>query len=209
VSKDGIIGIDGKLPWKLPQDRRAFKDLTRGKVLVIGRKTLEELSGSTAHIRHAAHTIVISGTMDEGNDNAYGAHVVRSLPDALALARELVQSHAAEKGALDVQNDQIISSDSETALTIGCWVAGGERVYEQALVHPSADRLHLTVVDMEVLGSGVDGTRVDPKSVARFPVKYRWDNRFRLISQQNRVDETSGISYCEYVYRRIRGQTGV
>ena len=42
MSRNRIIGVNGGLPWSLPEDRKNFKALTTGKVLVVGRKTYEE-----------------------------------------------------------------------------------------------------------------------------------------------------------------------
>ena len=43
VSDNGVIGQRGKIPWKLPKDLRRFKDLTKGKVVIMGRKTYDSL----------------------------------------------------------------------------------------------------------------------------------------------------------------------
>ena len=43
VSRNGIIGRDGGLPWRLPSDLKRFKALTMGKPVVMGRKTWEGL----------------------------------------------------------------------------------------------------------------------------------------------------------------------
>ena len=43
VSKNGVIGIDNKLPWTLPEDLKRFKKLTTGKVVLMGRKTFESI----------------------------------------------------------------------------------------------------------------------------------------------------------------------
>ncbi|MBP9762139.1 dihydrofolate reductase [Patescibacteria group bacterium] len=43
VSKNGCIGKDGRLPWHLPEDLARFKQLTLGKIVVMGRKTWESL----------------------------------------------------------------------------------------------------------------------------------------------------------------------
>jgi dihydrofolate reductase len=39
----GEIGRENKLLWKLPEDMQRFKDLTVGKVVVMGRKTYESI----------------------------------------------------------------------------------------------------------------------------------------------------------------------
>jgi dihydrofolate reductase len=40
------IGIDGKLPWHVPEDLKRFKARTMGKLVVMGRKTVETLPSS-------------------------------------------------------------------------------------------------------------------------------------------------------------------
>jgi dihydrofolate reductase len=39
VARNGVIGADGDIPWRIPEDWRRFKRLTMGQVLVMGRKT--------------------------------------------------------------------------------------------------------------------------------------------------------------------------
>jgi dihydrofolate reductase len=43
MSHDGIIGIDGHLPWRLSADLRRFKQLTLGNIVLMGRKTYESI----------------------------------------------------------------------------------------------------------------------------------------------------------------------
>ena len=42
-SENGVIGVDGDLPWKLRSDLRHFKRVTLGKPCLMGRKTWESL----------------------------------------------------------------------------------------------------------------------------------------------------------------------
>ncbi len=39
ISKNGIIGRDGDMPWRLSTDLKRFKALTLGKPVIMGRKT--------------------------------------------------------------------------------------------------------------------------------------------------------------------------
>lgn len=43
VSRNGVIGRDGGLPWRLPGDLRRFRALTLGKTVVMGRRTHESI----------------------------------------------------------------------------------------------------------------------------------------------------------------------
>lgn len=44
TTENGVIGVDGKLPWKKQKaDMKRFKELTMGCVVCMGRKTYESL----------------------------------------------------------------------------------------------------------------------------------------------------------------------
>ncbi|HCW73953.1 MAG TPA: dihydrofolate reductase, partial [Clostridiaceae bacterium] len=45
ATKDGVIGREGELPWKIPSDLSYFKRMTMGKKMIMGRKTFESLPG--------------------------------------------------------------------------------------------------------------------------------------------------------------------
>src|SRR3954453_4031279 len=43
MTRLGVIGRGGQLPWKLSADLKRFKSLTMGHHLIMGRKTFESL----------------------------------------------------------------------------------------------------------------------------------------------------------------------
>ena len=43
VARGGVIGRDGGLPWRLPDDLARFRDLTTGHAVVMGRRTWDSL----------------------------------------------------------------------------------------------------------------------------------------------------------------------
>jgi dihydrofolate reductase len=43
VSRNGVIGRDGGLPWRISADLKRFKQITMGKPVIMGRKTWESL----------------------------------------------------------------------------------------------------------------------------------------------------------------------
>jgi dihydrofolate reductase len=77
---NGVIGRQGALPWRLPEDLRRFKALTLGKPCIMGRKTWESLPKKPLPGRS---NIVV--TRDR-TFHADGAAIARSLDDAVALA---------------------------------------------------------------------------------------------------------------------------
>jgi dihydrofolate reductase len=76
VADNGVIGIDNRLPWRLPADLAHFKRLTLGKPILMGRRTWESLPGLLPHRTH----VVISRNPDY---RAEGAVVVHSLEQAI------------------------------------------------------------------------------------------------------------------------------
>ena len=43
ASENGVIGVNGNLPWRLSDDLRHFKAVTMGKPIVMGRKTWDSI----------------------------------------------------------------------------------------------------------------------------------------------------------------------
>ncbi len=76
---NGVIGIDGRLPWRLPDDLRRFKQLTMGRPMIMGRKTFDSLPGLLDGRRH----IVVTRDAEWAAD---GAERAGSVAEALALA---------------------------------------------------------------------------------------------------------------------------
>jgi dihydrofolate reductase len=77
-ASNGVIGKDGALPWRLPEDMRRFKALTLGKPCVMGRRTWESLPKKPLPGRD---NIVVTRDPAFAAD---GAMVVHSLDEALA-----------------------------------------------------------------------------------------------------------------------------
>lgn len=79
VARNGVIGHGPDIPWKVPGEQKAFKELTMGHILVMGRTTYESigrpLPGRT--------TIVLTRDPEWSAD---GVLVARSLDEAYALA---------------------------------------------------------------------------------------------------------------------------
>ena len=43
VDKNRVMGIDNRLPWRLPADVKFFKEVTMGHPIVMGRKTYDSI----------------------------------------------------------------------------------------------------------------------------------------------------------------------
>ena len=52
VAKNGVIGKDNALIWKLPEDLKRFRRITTGHTIIMGRKTFESLGGTLPDRKH-------------------------------------------------------------------------------------------------------------------------------------------------------------
>lgn len=77
-----VIGTEGRLPWRLPGDMKHFTDLTKGKPVVMGRKTWESIPEKRRPLEERTNIVI---TRDE-HYSAPGALVCHSLDEALRVA---------------------------------------------------------------------------------------------------------------------------
>ena len=117
IARNGAIGIEGGLPWRLPGDLAFFKRTTMGKPILMGRKTWESLPRNPLPGRP---NLIVTRDADY---QAEGADVFSDINEALARGRALAQ----EMGVDEVS------------------IIGGAEIYRQTL--PVATRLYITEVD--------------------------------------------------------------
>ena len=85
VAKNGVIGRDGDLPWRIPSDLKRFKEITLGKPVIMGRKTWDSLPRKPLPGRA---NLVVSRTLP----GAEGAQVFCDLEEAVSAARREAQA---------------------------------------------------------------------------------------------------------------------
>ncbi len=130
VAKNGVIGINGKLPWSSPQERELFrpdmlrfKELTTGNIVVMGRNTYESFpNGPLKNRLNIVLTNRASYNVPEGVLKA------PSLIDALELAYR-------QEGERDI------------------YLIGGQQVYADGLKY--AGLMELTEVHREYEGDAL------------------------------------------------------
>jgi len=81
VARNGVIGVDGRLPWRIPEDMARFKTMTMGHSVVMGRETFESIGKPLA----GRTNIVLTRRPGWSHD---GVLVADSLESALAIAAE-------------------------------------------------------------------------------------------------------------------------
>ncbi|CAM2896202.1 dihydrofolate reductase [Mycobacterium intermedium] len=78
-STSGVIGRDGEIPWRLPEDLNHFKQITMGHTVVMGRRTWDSLPPRVRPLP-GRRNVVLSR---QPGFTAPGAEVVTSLDEAL------------------------------------------------------------------------------------------------------------------------------
>lgn len=78
-AKNRVIGNEGCIPWKIKGEQRRFKELTTGNVVIMGRRSYEEIGKPLPN----RTTIVISNTIKIEDENCITA---KSLVEAIELA---------------------------------------------------------------------------------------------------------------------------
>ena len=121
---NNVIGNKGRIPWDLPDDREHFKQLTLGRLVVMGRRTFEEIYKKFGAGLPGRETIVISKTTNYEGANY---RTVISLEKALELAKSLFPQKE-------------------------IFICGGEAVYREAISLKLPERLYITEIDADIPG---------------------------------------------------------
>lgn len=78
-SKNNVIGMKGRIPWKIKGEQKQFKELTSGNVVIMGRKSYDEIG----HPLRNRMNIVVSGTGSYTGENLATA---KTLKQAIGMA---------------------------------------------------------------------------------------------------------------------------
>jgi len=83
MDRNRAIGVDNKIPWRLPKEQQHFKKNTVGKIVVMGRKTYESLPQSVRPLRERTNVIL---TKDPSYSEE-GCVVVHDVAQVLEMAK--------------------------------------------------------------------------------------------------------------------------
>lgn len=120
TDQNGAIGQDGTIPWRCPEDQKAFAKLTKSgnyPTVIMGRKTAESLGRALPHRRN----IVVTSKSEAPYPNM---EVADSLDRAIEMATEDLLA--------DYEND--------------IYVIGGARLYAEAMALKCPTLLHITMI---------------------------------------------------------------
>lgn len=123
IGKNGELGKDNKLLWHIPEDMKRFKELTKGHVVIMGRKTFESIG------KPLPNRLNIIVTRDKNYDVSKYHNNDLKVCSSVELALELAKSLTA--------NNQLLATSE-------IFIIGGGQIFEQAMKY--TDRLYMTIV---------------------------------------------------------------
>ncbi len=118
-----VIGMDGGIPWRLPEDLRRFSSLTSGHTVVMGRKTYDSLPTKYRPLPNRLN-VVITRDAEKLRPKLPEGVQVSANPD------EFLQQ--CKNGSREIQGEIV-------------WVIGGEELYR--LLLPQCDEIELTQLE--------------------------------------------------------------
>lgn len=111
------IGKNNDLMWHLPTDMKFFKDTTKGRTVIMGRKNYESIPEKWRPLPHRTNIVVSRNS----NFEAPECYVVASISEAASIAKSLGETEA--------------------------FIIGGAQIYELALQKLPMDVMYITHVD--------------------------------------------------------------
>ena len=132
IGKNREIGKKGKLIWNFPEDMAYFINNTKGKVIIMGRKTYVDCIGAALEDRI---NIVISNAASEKEPNVY---LVKTMKEAIEVGKAFCT----------------LNNVSEIC------IIGGERTYKHGMRY--ADALYVTHIEAEDSEADAFFPAIDP-----------------------------------------------
>lgn len=177
VSKNGVIGKNGELPWYLPEDLKHFRKLTEGHTVLMGRKTFESILNRLGKPLPNRKNIII--TRQTGYKFPLPSHPEHACRQAGG-GEGSQNPPAASRN--DSRQDVEIFPNIQDALAANqnenIFIIGGGEIYGQTI--NLADKLYITEVHEDINGD------------VYFPEIDK--NVWRETSHENR----DGFSFVEY-----------
>ena len=129
AAKNNVIGKDNGLPWDIPEDMKWFRDRTKKRALIMGRKTFE----SVGHpLPHRLNVVVTRQTDYKVPEHPEHSPVVvkANIEEAIEYCKALID---------DYENE--------------LFIIGGGEVYKQSLKY--VDTVYLTRIHQNIEGDAL------------------------------------------------------
>ncbi len=147
ASRNNVIGKDNDLPWHIPEDLRYFREKTKHKALIMGRKTFDSVEHPLPHRLN----VVITRNQNYKPD---GCHCVQNLDQAISICKNQISKYGEE--IFIIGGGQIFRETIDLVDRI--YLTRIHRDYDGDIFYPEFDESKFTLV------SRVDRTEPEPFS---------------------------------------------
>lgn len=143
AAQNGVIGVDGDLPWSIPEDMKWFRDRTKGRALVMGRKTFEAVEHP---LPNRLNVVVTRQTdyLDHMQSSAQGEAKLSHTTAPVVIVSTIEEGLEHCKKVADKWKNEI-------------FIIGGGEIYHQSVKF--VDTIYLTRIHKDFKG---DATYPDP-----------------------------------------------
>lgn len=147
MSENRVIGREGKIPWRIKEDLKRFKEITMGHPLIMGRLTFESMM-PYAPLKGRLNIVLSSRNVLEYDDEP----IVKLEDGVKDLSDTQPNTQLALAGTIGEALE--LCGDANEI-----YIIGGGYVYRQTL--DIADELRLTVVHQDVEGGDTFYPEID------------------------------------------------
>ena len=130
ITKNGIIGIDNKIPWYIKADLQRFRELTTNHIVVMGRKTFESLPNGP--LKNRINIVITREPTNQTKKTTQYANVYFTTIDEIDELIEKIQYQEPSTPKKQV------------------FIIGGAQIYNYFL--NQTQKIYLTLIDKDIDG---------------------------------------------------------
>lgn len=127
---NGVIGKNGQLPWRLPEDLKLFRERTLGCPIIAGRVTWNSIPPDKKPLEKRANVVISKNSLDYPPNPSLGPFQFHSLKTAL----EEIKTWG---------NCQFLQQYANKDI----YIIGGAMLYKTALDEDLVDKIIMTKID--------------------------------------------------------------
>ena len=149
MSENRVIGQGSKIPWHLPEDFKWFKKMTKGNVVVLGRKTFESL-GKPLPERINVVLTRHPKLLRKNYPALFGRSILGIRARSLKKPVQFDLMKGPAQNNTEVRLETTLLKVDPEQFSTDVFICGGAQIYEQAL--PLCSDLYLTLVKRTIYG---------------------------------------------------------
>lgn len=104
IDKDRGIGKEGRIPWRIPEDMKFFRETTTGHVVIMGRKTYDSVGNALPNRTN----IIVTRNLEYTPSNCIIVHTIK---EAIEKAREIEKEEIFIIGGAQIYKEALPFTD--------------------------------------------------------------------------------------------------